>query len=246
MDLALVARLLVAHERELREVRQRLDIDVLLAEPHAKAAVQQAVAAAPEGPGIRVAAFKAVVGVLRDADVPGSTRLSDATDADLGHLLLRFRARHREPIEGRPWKWTLSMGPGAPPSLRDAVADLAISGGCPAVLVRRPLLRPGAMAEQLAEHLDPGKGAGRKGGKRGKGGQGGKGGKEGGRGRGKGGKDQAAPAPMQVEGGVGGGAPAASGGAPGSAGVAAAAVSYTGGRVEPPTKKQRSPTPERR
>ena len=78
MDLALVARLLVAHERELREVRQCLDIDVLLAEPHAKAAVQQAVAAAPEGPGIRVAAFKAVV----DAEIAKETDQYPETQYD--------------------------------------------------------------------------------------------------------------------------------------------------------------------
>jgi hypothetical protein len=232
-----VARLVLAHERELREIRQSTDLDFVLVDAAAKGAVLKALAEAEPGPGQRVAALRAVVAVLAETDTAGSGRLGDASDRDLLDLALRFKAKHREPLAERPWKFTLALGLAARPSLREAVSDLAASGGNAKCLVRRPLLWMGRMAEEIQAAVEPdrkgkGKGPGKGQGKGLAKGPKGKKGPDAGTGRGGGGGRGGPPALAPA-----GDEPSA------SADGSRPPVPYSG---EPALKKPRSPTPGRK
>ena len=244
-----IARLALAHEREIRELRQAQDVDFVLVSTEAKRGVQRAVVEAEPGPGVRTVAFRATLAALSsdggDSGPPGTGRLSAASDKDLLELLLRFRPRHKEPIADRPWAWTATLALTARPTLREALADLAASGGNEAVLLRRPQIRMGPLATALANVVYPdGKGGGKGTGKgKGKGKPPGKaqgGGADGGRGPGRGGgRGGKAPAPALLAGDED--APGS-----GSGGTVPMEASYTGDRLAPPpAKKARPPTPDR-
>lgn len=61
----------------------------------------------------RAAAFHATASAPKASGASGCSRLTDATDKDLAELLLRH-----EPVEGKQWKWTLTLSASANGTLR--------------------------------------------------------------------------------------------------------------------------------
>jgi hypothetical protein len=191
----LQGRLLLAHEAGLLAVVQSLDLDFLVVSETAKQEVQLALGnGEPKGKGQR--AFRAVLDRMGAAAVPGMTRLATASDSSLKELVLRFKSPFQDPLQGRPWKFTLAVSTSASTELRGALADMAASGGCESILVRRPLAVHGAMARRVEEWVDPVRAANRanKGMEKGRGRGNGRGNGNGnGKGRGKAGAAAAAP-----------------------------------------------------
>lgn len=181
----LTARLLLAHEWQLLEHAQQLQLDFLLQSAPVKAAVLTALSDGPfAGKGVR--AFEAVLAALDADNCQGTGRLTGATPQELKNLVLRFRSKFPAPLDGKPWKFTLALSTSAPADLVAAVADLAAGGGSDRVWVRRPQMYLGPMAQSLQLAIDPeahAKGKAKGKGKKGKG--------EGGKDKGKAGKGKA-------------------------------------------------------
>ena len=160
----LVTCVLVAHERNILNFRQQLELDILIQDEGLKVAVQTAVG---EGePRLkRVRAFLAVCQALVPDGVPGVDRIVSASPQSVAESILRFKPAHAEPRTGWQWKWTLALGPSATNRVRDGVADLAAHGGVAGkVLVRRPQLYLGPLVQELANQHLPQGGKGRGGG----------------------------------------------------------------------------------
>jgi hypothetical protein len=150
----LQGRLLGAHDSQLMAVVQSLDLDFLLVSDTAKQEVQLALGnGEAKGKGVR--AFRAVITRMVASAVAGTTRLDAASDSSLRELVLRFKSPFQNPLQARPWKFTLAVSTSASADLRGALGDLAASGGCENILVRRPLAIQGNMARQVEEWADP-------------------------------------------------------------------------------------------
>ena len=150
----LQGRLLLAHEAQLLAVAQSLDLDFLVVSETVKQTVQLALGnGEAKGKGLR--AFKAVLEVMAASGVPGAGRLNAASETSLKELMLRFKSPFQNPLQARPWKFTLAVSTSASTDLRGALADMAAAGGCESVLVRRPLAVHGSMARQVEQWADP-------------------------------------------------------------------------------------------
>ena len=153
----------MAHERDIKQAKQAFELDFIIKDDEVK---QKAATAAdngePKGKGIR--AFKALISWLKSKGVTGCNRLSGESEHDLRASILRFKPTHSTYRTGKPWKFTLALGLGASPLVREAVAALAATGGNAEVLVRRPLLEGGPLVQELAAaHGISTKGWGKKG-----------------------------------------------------------------------------------
>ena len=203
-----VVRALLAHETNLNQVKQCVEVDFLL---HDEGLKQSVLDTADEGAGRRMKVFQLVTARLKADGVPGGTRLDSTSEEHLWDSLLRFKSRFDLPKEGAPWKFTLALSMGASNNFREAIADLVASGGNDRIQIRRPQSFLGPAVAELASTVlgkskaakgkGKGKAKGKEGGKSKKGsegqvqGKGGKGGK-GGRGKGKGkAKNQVPPPP---------------------------------------------------
>ena len=152
----LFARVLVTHERELRQIKQQLETDFIVKNEECKLAMSTAMADGEhKGKGVR--AFKALIGWLeaQAVRVAGCTRLCEASAETLTESILRFKPQFATPRDGKPWKFTLVLGVAATPLVREAVADISASGGNDQVLVRRPLLDGGALSQQVSDWFIP-------------------------------------------------------------------------------------------
>ena len=157
--LALAARLVLAHETDLKELKAGAEVDFLVADGRAKAELARA--NERENLGKRVRCFRAVLDHL--AGTRGHTRLTAASDGELANLLLRFKPVFKTPAEGKWWKWTAALGVAVTPELRGALADLVAAGGHEAVSVRKPLLVAGKLAQDLEALVNPDRAERRKG-----------------------------------------------------------------------------------
>ena len=164
-----IAMALWAQEREIKEMKQQLETDILVFDEGIKAKLVTALAG--DGKGKRVRAFKALVVEIAKDRWPGTNRLSEASDKTLEESLLRFKSWHKTPVNGKPWKFTLALGISAPTLVREAVGDLAAHGGTAGrVLFRRPLPTVGPTVQRLCDSVLPeGKGPTAKGKGKGKG-----------------------------------------------------------------------------
>jgi hypothetical protein len=221
-----VADLALAVDDGLSDLRSQIELEVIVVDPQLKTEIQRVLRLEGDVPP-RVRAFRVVADHLKSARVGGGTRLSEADNSALANLLLRFAPVFREPVEEKPWRFTLKLAPSAGADLREAVADLARDGGSEKLLVRRPRRGPGPKARRVEELCFParaqartekGKGKGRKG-----------------KGRGSG-QDSGGGTGTGV--GAEGGAPAASaaGEASGGAGIR---TTYTGQQAPPAAQRQR-------
>ena len=148
-----------AHEREIREIKQQLETDVLIYDEQIKDRVYQALTGADHKQK-RVAALKAVAGELIKDSLPGCNRICDASDKTLSHSVLRFSSKHKSPALNKQWKFTLALGVSATREIKEAVGELAAHGGVQGrALLRRPLPVVGSLVQSLCENeLPPGKG----------------------------------------------------------------------------------------
>jgi hypothetical protein len=141
-----MARLLLAHERELKEIKQALEIDVLVVDSATKTAMQTAVTNG-EPRGQRVRAFKALIPLLTREQVAGAGRFADAESSPprqaeacgaVGRQAVEVHMLHgnggsHEPPRGHQ---------------RHVGARRNRGGHDPS-----PLLRGGPLAEQLEQHI---------------------------------------------------------------------------------------------
>ena len=172
-----VTRALTAHETAVNLAKQEVELDFLLGDEKLKQEMVDALAADSGSTPKRVVAFKVVTARLVADEVPGARRLAAESEQNLTDGILRFKSRHFEPREGKPWVFSLAPGLGVTQNFREALADLAACGGNERLKVRRPLLHWGPAVSTLAQSVlgkDKSK----------------KGGKEGSKGKGKGGKDK--------------------------------------------------------
>ena len=167
-----VVRALIAHDRELGEVKQATQIDLLLCDPKLKQDAfdtwHTAGLADKRVDVLRVVAQRCV-----QDGIPGGTRLLAETDLNLSNSLLRFKPRFPDSLkEGSPWKVNVTFRPGASSTFREAFSDMIAHGGNERLKIRRPLVLPGRSVQELAQTVLgkdlKGKGKG-KGGRAGKG-----------------------------------------------------------------------------
>jgi hypothetical protein len=153
-DVLALADLALAQETTLNALRAQLELDIVVFDEGLKGRIHDELKKLGEVPP-RVRAFKLVVQHWLSKGTAGSTRLSEAKDADLGALLLRFRPLFRDPAPGKPWRFTLAIGQGAGKHEREAIADLANAGGSQEVLVRRPRQGLGKKAQDVEKRFFP-------------------------------------------------------------------------------------------
>ena len=153
--IAKMGKLLLAHDADIANIRQQLELDFIVKSETVKANLVN-VMADGEARGKGKRAFREVVAQLYRSSVPGTTRLYNASDTDMGNLILRFKPHpHKNPLAGKPWRFVFAMSTSAPPDLREGVAALAAAGGDDRVIIRRPLARMGPLARELEEFVDP-------------------------------------------------------------------------------------------
>ena len=92
---------------------------------------------------------------LKSKDVPGGTRLKDASDLEVNKGVLRFKSPHQDAKAGVPWAWELVLTSTCCRSIQEAVSDMDQDGGCAGVTVKRPSQRLGPMAIELESLLYP-------------------------------------------------------------------------------------------
>ena len=167
-----VTRALIAHDRELGEVKQATQIDLLVCDPKLKQEAFDAWHTA----GLtdkRVEVLKVLAQRCVQDGIPGGTRLLAETNLNLSNSLLRFKPRFPDSLkEGSPWKICVTFSLGASSTFRGAFSDMIAHGGNERLKIRRPLVLPGRSVQELAQTVLgkdlKGKGKG-KGGKAGKG-----------------------------------------------------------------------------
>jgi hypothetical protein len=194
----LLGRAALVHEWNIKELQQQTQLDLLVKDEGTKQEVLRALGDETSGEPRKVRCFRALVERLKADGVAGTTRLWDATASELKHADLRCKSPHDFPVEGKVWKFQLALSVSAGGELREALSDLAASGGSERVLARHPQAYLGPVCEEIAERIGKGKGVkGKKGGKDGKKGKPGKGAKnaKNGNGKGCGGGGAALPRP---------------------------------------------------
>ena len=188
-----VTRALIAHDRELGEVKQATQIDLLVCDPKLKQEAFDAWHTA----GLtdkRVEVLKVLAQRCVQDGIPGGTRLLAETNLNLSNSLLRFKPRFPDSLkEGSPWKICVTFSLGASSTFRGAFSDMIAHGGNERLKIRRPLILPGRSVQELAQTV---LGKDLKGKGKGKSGKAGKGKNKGGKNKDKGkagrGKDKAA------------------------------------------------------
>ena len=95
------ARAVVAHEREVKELKQQAELDLLIRDEGIKLAVVAAQQGDPAGR--RVSVLKAICGPLI-GKVQGCTRIVEASNISLGESVLRLKPKKPTPREGYQWK----------------------------------------------------------------------------------------------------------------------------------------------
>ena len=150
----LMARVLVAHDRDITDLRQALEVDVLIADEAVKIKVHQKMSDYGKGKGKaqgkRLAALREVLEALKSDQVSGTNRILERSDKTLGEAVLRFKPQKESPKHGYYWKFTLALGLGCGNTVREAFSDLVASGGSARVLTRRPVQKLGPLVNELA------------------------------------------------------------------------------------------------
>ena len=149
---SLVTTALLVHENTINEVKQSIDVDILLVDEKLKWEAYEAWWA-EESVDKRLDFMRILADRLVQDEVPGGKRLQAETDKHLQDSILRLRTKHWEPKEGTPWKFTLTPSLSQTECFRGALSDLIASGGNDRIMIRRPLLHVGTSVAQLAESV---------------------------------------------------------------------------------------------
>ena len=88
-----VTRALVAHEQAVLELRQSVEVDVVLWDAKLKQELQDVYATNPGGDK-RVPAFKLVVARLVNDNANGAAALAEIDNESLGKSIVRFKPKH--------------------------------------------------------------------------------------------------------------------------------------------------------
>ena len=148
-----VVRALMAHDRELNDMKQATQIDLLLVDEKLK---QDAfdLWQTTGLPDKRVSVLRTIIQRCLDDQIPGGTRLNAESDVNLGNSLLRFRPRYPESTKaGSPWKISVTFSLAATRMFLEAFSDMIAHGGNERLKIRRPLSLPGRAVTELAQNV---------------------------------------------------------------------------------------------
>ena len=150
----LVVTTLLAHEIQLGEQKQALDVELLLWDEKLKDEVHTAWTDPNATGDKRVTVIQLIADRFVTDGVPGGKRLRAETKEHLADSVVRFRAKpFKEPKEGKPWRFQLTPSLAQTDNFRSALSDLVASGGNDKVMVRRPQIRVGPAVSELAEKV---------------------------------------------------------------------------------------------